>query len=68
MKIAVGMLVKYAPKWCADGEEKYRHIVLENRLNPVTGEMTRWLIETVNTSLSIRPTETVDDYMIEPIC
>ena len=64
--IKVGDLVRYAHDWCSDGERKYIHVVKENRLNPVTGEMTRWLIETINTNLSIHPTEVVDDYMIEP--
>ena len=64
--IKVGMLVRYAPNWCSEGERKYIHVVKENRLNPVTGEMTRWLIETVNTKLSLGSSEVVDDYMIEP--
>lgn len=65
--IKVGMIVKYAPQWCGAGEEKYRHLVRENRLNPVTGEPTRWLIETLNSSLTIcNPTEEVDECMIVP--
>lgn len=66
MDIRVGMIVRYAPEWRSPGEEKYLHVVRENRLNPVTQEMTRWLIETINSSLFINPTETVEDYMIEP--
>lgn len=65
-EISVGMLVRYAPDWCSEGERRYIHVVKENRLNPITGEMTRWLIETINTNLSIHPTETVDECMIEP--
>ena len=65
-RIKAGMLVRYDHKWCSPGERKYIHIVKENRLNPVTGEMTRWLIETINSGMSLNPTEVVDDYMIEP--
>lgn len=66
--IKVGMLVRYADGWCSEGEKHLVHIVVENRLNPCTGEMTRWLIETVNSNISIaNPSETVEDYMIEPV-
>jgi len=65
--IKVGMIVRYAAGWCGEGERKYLHLVKENVLNPVTGEMTRWLIETINTeNMAFHPTEVVDDYMIEP--
>lgn len=64
--IRAGMIVRYAPNWCSAGERKYLHVVKENRLSPITGEMSRWLIETINTSLSLNPTETVESYMIEP--
>ena len=41
-------------------------IVRENRLDPVKGTMTRWLIETINMdSMYFNPTETVDECMIE---
>ena len=46
--IKEGMIVRFSRKWCSEGERKYLHLVKENRLNPVTGEMTRWLIETLN--------------------
>ena len=65
-KISVGMIVRYAHGWCSEGERKYLHVVKENRLNPVTGQMTRWLIETINTGMTINPTEVVDSEMIEP--
>ena len=65
-EISVGMIVRYAHGWCSDGERKYLHVVKENRLNPVTGQMTRWLIETINTGMALNPTEVVDDCMIEP--
>lgn len=65
-EINVGMLVRYAPNWCSDGERKYIHVVKENRLNPVTGQMTRWLIETINSNMAFNPTEVVDGCMIEP--
>ena len=38
----------------------------KNRLNPVTGQMTRWLIQTLNSGLSIQPSEVVEECMIEP--
>ena len=65
-EISTGMLVRYAHGWCSDGERKYLHVVKENRLNPVTGKMTRWLIETINTGMALNPTEVVDECMIEP--
>ena len=66
-KIREGMTVRYAKKWCSPGEEKYLHVVKENRLNPVTGEMSRWLIVTINSSLFLPPSEVVDEEMIEPV-
>ena len=36
-------------------------------MNPVTGEMTRWLIETINSGLTLNPTEVVDEEMLEPV-
>ena len=36
--IKEGMIVKYAPGWRSEGEEKYIHLVKENRMNPVTGK------------------------------
>ena len=65
-KIEVGMIVRYAPKWCSPGEEKYLHVVTENRSNPCTGRMSRWLIKTINTSLFLPPCEEVEGEMIEP--
>lgn len=63
----VGDIVKYSPKWCTPGEEKYIHVIREIRLNPVT-EGNRYLIETLNmTRLIFHPTETVDECMIELI-
>lgn len=64
--IEVGMIVRYAPEWCGEGEEKYLHVVKENRLNPVTNTMTRWLIYTINSNCIFGLSETVDDYMIVP--
>lgn len=65
--IRVGMIVRYAEGYCSFGERKYLHIVKENRLNPVTGKMTRWLIETINMeNMYFNPTETVEEYMIVP--
>ena len=62
----IGDVVRYRANWCSPGEEKYIHIVKEIRLNPVTGG-NRYLIETINTLLTLRPTETVDECMIEEI-
>ena len=65
--ITEGMIVRYAREWCSPGERKYLHVVKENRLNPVTNKMTRWLIQTINMeNMTLHPTSVVDDYMIEP--
>lgn len=65
--IAEGMIVRYAPEWCSPGERKYLHVVKENLINPVTNQMTRWLIETINMENTVlHPTEVVDESMIEP--
>ena len=65
--IETGMIVRYSPQWCSPGERRYLHVVTENRLNPVTGKMTRWLIETINMKhMTLHPTSEVEDYMIEP--
>lgn len=65
--IEKGMIVRFRPEWCSEGERKYLHVVKENRLNPVKGTMTRWLIETINMeNMFFHPAEVVDDYMIEP--
>ena len=66
MSIEVGMIVRYAPEWCSQEERKYLHVVKENRISPITGEMTRWLIEAINTGMFFHPTEDVEGYMIEP--
>ena len=65
-EIKVGMIVRYHPDFCSEGERKYLHVVRENRLNPVTGEMSRWLIETLGTGMFLNPTEVVEDCMIVP--
>ena len=65
--IKPGTLVRIRKEWCDRPEEhEYLHIVLENRLNPVTNKMTRYLIETINMKhMTIAPTEVVEDNMIE---
>ena len=70
MEIKIGSIVRYKPEWCSSTEERqYLHIVIENRLNPVTNKMTRYLIKTINMqNMSFMPTETVDDCMIEVVC
>lgn len=66
--IKVGTIVKYKKEWCTSPEEEnYRHVVKEVRLNPVTGKMSRFLIETINTKLTLNPTEVVDIDMIEEV-
>lgn len=65
--IEIGMIVRYKEKYCSPGERKYLHVVKENRLNPITNEMTRWLIETINSSMAFNPTEIVEEDMIEPV-
>lgn len=62
----VGMIVRYSPEWSTPEERKYLHVVTGNVLNPVTGEMTRWNITTLNTKLAFQPSECVEEYMIEP--
>lgn len=65
--ITEGMIVRYSSEWCSLGERKYLHVVKENRLNPVTNQMTRWLIQTINMeNMTLQPTSVVEDYMIEP--
>ena len=65
--IKEGLIVRFAPEWSTPEERKYLHVVKENRLNPVTGEMTRWLIQTINMNhMTLQPTSVVEDYMIEP--
>ena len=63
----VGDLVRYSHDWCTNGERKYIHVLKENRLNPITNEMSRWLIETINTNMVFNPTSVVEDYMIVPL-
>lgn len=65
-EIKVGMIVRYAEKWCTPDERKYIHVVRENVLNPVTGKLTRWKIETLNSSLTWNPVSVVETEMIEP--
>jgi hypothetical protein len=65
-KIRVGMIVRYAPDWCEPSERRYLHVVKENVLNPVTGQMSRWMIETINGKSVFNLTETVEECMIEP--
>lgn len=67
--IKVGTIVKYKKEWCASPEEEnYRHVVKEVRLNPITMEETRYLIETVNMkNMHFNPTEVVDIDMIEEV-
>ena len=64
-EIKIGDVVRFAPEWCSPGERKYIHVVLEKLLNPVTGKETRFLIETLNTGLFIKPRTVVEGYMIE---
>lgn len=65
--IKEGMIVRYHSNWCKPEERKYLHVVKENRLNPITNKMSRWLIQTINmNNMLIQPSEVVEDYMIEP--
>ena len=62
----VGDIVRFRKEWCSEGERKYLHIIKENRLNPVTNQMTRYLIETINMEhMTLHPMSVVDDFMIE---
>ena len=66
MKYPIGTIVKYRPEYCSDGEEKYRHVIKENRLNPVTNEETRYIIQTINMEyMHFCPSEEVEECMIE---
>ena len=66
--LKVGTIVRYHPKWCSEGERKYIHVVREaGLLNPCTNQPTRVLIETLNTNLALRPTEVVEECMLEDI-
>lgn len=58
----VGDIVKYSPKFCGPGEEKYIHQILE--INEATGNI---LIATLNTLLTLGATEVVKEEMIERI-
>ena len=65
----IGDIVRYKAEWCCCEEErKYLHIIREFRMNPILNTPTRVLIETINTTLSIRPTEVVEEFMIEKAC
>lgn len=56
----VGEKVKYTPKYCGAGEEKYIHVITE--VNPDTKKC---IIHTLNSCLSIGSSEVVDFDMIE---
>ena len=63
MSFKVGDVVRYAPQWRSEGEEKYIHIVVE-----VDEERNQCLIETQNSALRcFKPTERVTFEMIEHI-
>lgn len=65
--VKTGMIVRYKKEWCSPGEREYLHVVMENRLNPVTGKMSRWLIKTINMkNMVLQPTSVVEEDMIEP--
>ena len=66
--LTVGTIVRYHPNWCSNGERKYIHLVKEvGLLNPCTNLPTRVLIETLNTNLTLHPTEVVEECMLEDI-
>lgn len=66
-KIHVGMIVRYNAKWCRPEEANDHLLVRENRMNPVTHEMTRWVVQNLDvTILDSYPVEDVDNFMIEP--
>lgn len=55
--IRLGEVCRYAPDWRAEGEEKYIHVVIEERGDDV-------LIRTINTKLTLMPTQQVKRYML----
>ena len=61
MDIKEGMVVRYADGWCSSEEKKYLHVVKES-----FADVKRCRIVTINSSLSIMPSETVDWEMVEP--
>ncbi len=65
-KIKPGMIVRYASGWCKPEERKYYHVVKEER-SPAPDGTRRWLIDTLNSGLTLGSTEVVDEYMIEPV-
>ena len=54
-----GMIVRFAPEWCSEGERKYRMVVLES-----FPDVQRCLIKFLNTNMIIQPTEIVDFEMV----
>jgi hypothetical protein len=54
----VGEIVKYAPQFCGEGEEFYIHMVKE-------ADRGHYLIETLNSLLTLAPTERVTEDMIQ---
>ena len=62
----IGDIVRYCAEWCTPGERKYLHVIKENYAHPITGKMTRWLIQTINMeNMILKPCSVVDEYMIE---
>ena len=68
-KFNEGDLVRYAWKWCNEGERRYIHIVREVLLPHDASDTrpVRYLIETLNSGMFFNPTETVDEEMVELI-
>jgi len=67
-EITVGMIVRFRKEWCSEEERNLLHVVRENRMNPCTGKMTRWTIETINGTKYLgylNQVSDVEEYMIE---
>ena len=63
----VGDAVRYRKEWSSPAERDFIHAVKEIRLNPVTMEETRYLIQNMSVTRlgGIHPVEVVDEEMIE---
>ena len=69
MKFNIGDKVRYTKEWATPEELTQTHTIIEQRLNPVTDELTRYLIRNDDATYlnGISSTEVVDDFMIELI-
>lgn len=69
MMYKIGTYVRYRKEWCEEVERNDILVIRENWLNPVTNEMTRYLVENLSYTIlhGLHPTECVEEDMIEPL-